>query len=175
MPKLFNNQLASCSLIDLDFLLLQTVQFDKSTIFPMFVFTTFRFLLSVFFLPFKQYVCFINRLKSSMNCLSIKFLVCFFISSYSFSTLFIKTNQSWLIFELIKVLSLDFANNTILSCFFFFFLIIDFHILIPGVIAETFSPIGELVISIGISSEEAKAKNEIHPVTVIHKKVFGII
>ena len=56
----------------------------------------------------------------------------FHIIMYSFSLLFIKTNLSWLIFEFIKALeikisilfNLDFANNTILSCFFFF-LIID--------------------------------------------------
>ena len=52
---------------------------------------------------------------------------------YCFRTLFIKTNSSWLITESIKTLeiktsmlfNLDFANNTILSCFFFFFLITD--------------------------------------------------
>ena len=45
-----------------------------------------------------------------------------FISSYSFSTLFIKTNSSRLIFESVKALEIntstlfnfDFANNTVL-------------------------------------------------------------
>ena len=83
--------------------------------------------------------------------------------------IFIKTNSSWLIFESIKALeiktsmlfNLDFANNTILSCFFFFFLIIDLNLLIPEVIAQ----IAEVVIHIGIPSKEAKAEIEIHPVT----------
>ena len=50
------------------------------------------------------------------------------MSSYSFSTLFIKTKSSWLVKESIKALeiktamlfNLDFANNTISSCFFSF-------------------------------------------------------
>ena len=62
-----------------------------------------------------------------------RFLISSFISLYSFNTKFIKTNSSWLITDSIKALeiktsmlfNLDFANNTILSCFFFFFLIID--------------------------------------------------
>ena len=53
--------------------------------------------------------------------------------SYSFSTLFIKTNSSWLIAESIKALEIktfplfnsDFADDKILLCFFLFFLIFD--------------------------------------------------
>ena len=60
----------------------------------------------------------------------------------------------------------DFANNTILLCFFFFFLINDLEFLIPGVIAKIFNPIVELVISIGIPTIEAKAKTETNPVIV---------
>ena len=44
--------------------------------------------------------------------------------------------------------NLDFANSTILSCFFFFFLIIDLYFLIPVVIAQIFNPIAEFVIHI---------------------------
>ena len=62
--------------------------------------------------------------------------------------------------------NLDFANNTILSCFFFFFLIIDLHFLIPAAIAQIFSPIAKLVIAIGILSKEAKAESKIDPVIV---------
>ena len=62
--------------------------------------------------------------------------------------------------------NLDFANNTILSCFFFFFLIIDLYFLIPAAIAQISNAIAELVIPIAISSKEAKAKIEIHPVIV---------
>ena len=42
--------------------------------------------------------------------------------------------------------NLDFANNTILSYFFFYFLIIDLYFLIPAIIAQTFNPISELAI-----------------------------
>ena len=61
----------------------------------------------------------------------------------------------------------DFANNTILSCFFFFFLIINICFLIPAVIAQIFNPIAELVIPIGIPNKEPKAeiKIEIHLLT----------
>ena len=59
--------------------------------------------------------------------LSLKIFISSCILTYPFSTLFLKTNSSWLIFELIKALeiktsilfSLDFAGNTILSCFLF--------------------------------------------------------
>ena len=62
--------------------------------------------------------------------------------------------------------NLFFASNTILSCFFFFFLIIDLYFLIPAIIAQILNPIPELVIPIGIPSKEAKAEMEIHPITV---------
>ena len=61
----------------------------------------------------------------------------------------------------------DFANNTILSCFFFFFLIINLYYLIPAPIAQIFNPIAELVIPIGIpKKKEVKAEMETHPVIV---------
>ena len=60
--------------------------------------------------------------------------------------------------------NLDFANNTILPCFLFFFLIIDLNSLIPVVIAEVFKPIAELKIPIGIPTKEAKSEMEIDPV-----------
>ena len=53
----------------------------------------------------------------------------------------------------------NFANNTILSCFFFFFLIIHLHFLIAALIAE-------LVIPIVIPTKEAEAEIEIHQVIV---------
>ena len=88
--------------------------------------------------------------------------------------LFIKTNSSWLITQLIQALeikismlfNLDFANNTVLSYFFFFFLIDDLYFLIPTVISKNFNPIAELVIPIGIPIKKAKAETEIHPVMV---------
>ena len=77
-----------------------------------------------------------------------------------------------LIYESIKafkiktfmLFNLDFANNTILSCFFF--LILDLKFLIPAVIAQLFNPIAELVIPIRIPIKEAEAEIEIHPVIV---------
>ena len=66
--------------------------------------------------------------------------------------------------------NLDFAKNTILSSFFFFFSIIDLRFLIPALIRQIFHPIEELVISIGIPTREAKTETEIHPVTVEAKE-----
>ena len=63
----------------------------------------------------------------------------------------------------------DFANNTILSCLFFF-LIIGLYFLIPATIAQIFNPIAELVIPETIPNKEAKAEIEIHPVFVQAKK-----
>ena len=50
------------------------------------------------------------------------------------------------------------VKNTILSCFFFVFLIINLHFLIPAVIVQILMPIAELVISIGIPIKEEKLK-----------------
>ena len=62
--------------------------------------------------------------------------------------------------------SFDFDNNTILSCFFFFVLIIDLYFLIPAVIAQIFNPIAELLIPIRIPTKEAKAKIQVHTIVV---------
>ena len=96
------------------------------------------------------------------------------MKSLVFLSLFIKTNSSWLIIESIKVLeiktsllfNLDFANNTILPCFFLFFLVIEFYVLILAVIAQIFNPIAELVIPIGIPIKEVKEEIEIYTVIV---------
>ena len=96
------------------------------------------------------------------------------MSSCSFSTLFIKTNSSCLILQSIEGLeiktsmlfNLVFANNNILSCFFFFSLIIDLYCLIPAAIAQIFNPIAKFVISIGVPSKKPNAEIEIHPVIV---------
>ena len=77
---------------------------------------------------------------------------------------------SWLMFESIKALkimtfmlfNLDFANNTILLCFFLVFLIIDLYFLIPAVIAQIFNTIAENVIPIWIPTKEAKTEMETH-------------
>ena len=64
------------------------------------------------------------------------------------------------------IFNLDFANNTILSCVFFFFLIIDLFFLIPAVITQIFNPIAELAIPIGAPTKKAKVETETHPVIV---------
>ena len=86
------------------------------------------------------------------------------MSSYSFSTLYVKTN-SWLIFELIKPLQMKIS-----VLFNFFFLIIDLYFLIHPVLDQIFDPIAELIIPMGIRSKEAKAEIEINPVTAESKK-----
>ena len=77
-----------------------------------------------------------------------------------------KTNLLWSITESIKVLeiktsmlfNLDFANNTILSCFFFFFFTIDLYFLVPAVIAQIFNLIADLAVHIGIPIKEVWKK-----------------
>ena len=66
---------------------------------------------------------------------------------------------------------LDFADNTILSGFFFFFLIMNLYFVIPAVIGKTFNPIAELVIPIEIPNKEAKEDMEAHPVIVEDKMI----
>ena len=62
--------------------------------------------------------------------------------------------------------NLDFANNTVLSYFFFSFLIIDLCFLIPAAIAQIFNQIKELQIPTGIPHKEPKAEIKIYPVIV---------
>ena len=100
--------------------------------------------------------------------LSLQIFYFFFYIITFFKIIFIETNSSWVIFELSRVLeietsmlfSLDFASNTILSCFLFFFLIIDlliFYLLINAVITQIGNPTAELVIPTKTSTKEAKA------------------
>ena len=56
--------------------------------------------------------------------------------------------------------NLNFANNTVLSCLFLFFLVIDLYFVIAAVISQIFNPIAELVIPTGIPTKEAKAEME---------------
>ena len=68
------------------------------------------------------------------------------------------------------LLNLVFAGNVILSCLFFFFLIIDLYLLIAAVTGEIFNTIAEFVIPIGAPNKEAKADIERHPVIAETKK-----
>ena len=52
--------------------------------------------------------------------------------------------------------NLDFASNTIWSCFFLLLLITDFYFLIVVVIAQIFNYITQLVIPIGIPNKEVQ-------------------
>ena len=54
IPKLLNILLASCFLINLDFLLPHIAHFDNIFILPLLAFETLGFMFSVFFLHFKQ-------------------------------------------------------------------------------------------------------------------------
>ena len=77
-----------------------------------------------------------------------------------------------MIFEPIKDLeiknsmlfSLDFANRAALSCFSFFFLIIDLQFLVNAVIVQIVNHIAGIVIPIGIPSKEVKSEIERLPV-----------
>ena len=71
--------------------------------------------------------------------------------------------------------NVDFANNTISSCFLYFVLIIDLCFSILGVIAQIFNPIAELAIPIGMPIKEAKAEFEMHSViveTIVRKSLI---
>ena len=68
--------------------------------------------------------------------------------------------------KIFVLFNLDFDNNAILSCFSFFFLIINLYILIATTIAQIFKPIPELVIPIGKPSKGAKAEIEMHSVII---------
>ena len=61
---------------------------------------------------------------------------------------------------------LFFPDNTILSCFFFFYLIIELYFLITAVIAQIFIPTAEPLIPTGIAINEAHAEIVRQPVTV---------
>ena len=73
--------------------------------------------------------------------------------------------------------SIVFADNTILSCSFLFFLIIDLYFLLLAVTTQIFNPTAKLAISTGISSKTAKAEMETYAATIEIKinRFFKII
>ena len=83
-----------------------------------------------------------GQIRIKLFYLSLEVLISFYIS-YSFITLFTETNSLWVIFKLNKALEIKTSRlfnvfDTILSCFFIFFLIIDLFFLIPAVTASIF-------------------------------------
>ena len=88
--------------------------------------------------------------------------------------LFIKTNLSWPVFELIKDLEIKtselfdlvFLSNT--TCYHFSSLFFNYWLILfnPAVIAQNFIPTGELAIPTGTPTKEVKAEIETHLVTL---------
>ena len=64
----------------------------------------------------------------------------------------------------LMVFNFDFANNTILSCFFFILFIIYLYFLIPVVIAKSLIHTAELIILTGKQIHAANAEIETQPV-----------
>ena len=62
------------------------------------------------------------------------------------------------------VFDLAFVSNTTLSCFLLFFLVINLYFLVPAFLVQVVSRTGELAMSIGIPTNEAKTEIETHPV-----------
>ena len=93
-------------------------------------------------------------------------MIAFLCHLHAFNTSFGKKNSSCLIFELIKDfygIYLLFANNTILSGFFLFFLIIDSYFLITALFDYyflIFNRAAELIVPIGKLNNETRAEIE---------------
>ena len=59
-----------------------------------------------------------------------------------------------------------FPSNTVLSCFFFSFLIINLYFLIPAVVTQIFIPTAEHVMPAETQTNYANAEIETQPVAV---------
>ena len=68
------------------------------------------------------------------------------------------------------VFNLVFSNNSILSYFLLFFLIIEIQILIPAVIVQVFNTTAEFAIPTGTSTYDANAEIETAPMKAETKK-----
>ena len=125
-----------------------------------------------------------HNIRSWSTIISIPFLSCVFLlistifiecMSQMFQIFFVfhliilfETNSSWLIYESIKTLesltliisNVSFPGNTMLSCFFFSFLIIYLYFLIPKVVTKIFIPTAELEILTGTQPNEANEEVE---------------
>ena len=104
-----------------------------------------------------------------------------FLLSYShmfFSILLIKTNSSWLIFELIKALEIK-TSMLFKFCWQYYFIMVLFLFLNYLLIlfnsccyCTNFSSCYKLVIPIWIPRKDTKAEIEIHPVIAEAKIIF---
>ena len=110
------------------------------------------------FILFSAYISYIYKVYFTevAGCFSFSF-----IALYSLNTLFTEIDLLLCpIYESIKSLEirtsigsyLAFLSNTIFSCLFFFFFIIDFCILIPAVLVHIFNPNVELLVSTGTAA-----------------------
>ena len=70
------------------------------------------------------------------------------------------------------VSSLVFGNNTILSCFLFFFVYFldNIYLLLPEVIEQIFNPTTEIIIPTGTAPNEANAENKTKPLIAESKQ-----
>ena len=72
--------------------------------------------------------------------------------------------------------NLVFTNNTILSCFFHFFLIVDLYFLIPALITQIFNPIAGFTIPTETPNNEANPEiDTISDRTNKDKKLITVI
>ena len=133
--------LFSLVLLTLDFFAVFFYNWHKR--FPLFLYNTLH-----------GYSILLNQLAKCFFRILYKFFIFSFILLDFLNTLFTEKILSWLIYHSIKVLEIRtsivfnvlFPKNTILSCYSFFFLIIDLYFWIPAVIAQTFIPTAEIVI-----------------------------
>ena len=141
-------------LTNLDFPLAEIRQFDKSFNLICLVHSTLDFLFPVFFLQLMQYApLFLYRIFH--NIFEFQFLLS---SHYVRLTYYLLIKP--LEIKTLIVYNLAFNSNTILSCFFFFFLFIDCYFLIAAVIAQTFNLPAELAVPTGTPSNKANVEIE---------------
>ena len=83
-------------------------------------------------------------------------------------------------YVLMKALEIKFAmpvfgSNTILTCFVFYFLIIDTYFLIPAVIAQMLNSTSELAMPMRIATSQKKQKeksNHIQYIQLVLRHIF---
>ena len=122
-------------------------------------------------ISFIHFSVYINHIFIVYSTELLGILISSFVSLYSLNILFTEKKSLWLINEFIKALEIKtsiafnfvFANNTILSCLFFFS-IIDLYHLIYTVIAQNFKPTPVLVIPLRIPAKKPKPEIETHSV-----------